>query len=529
MNNNPMSNGRKPSHGGANRGQVPNPRANVAGQNRNPAPVQNRNNQGRAGVQGRGQAAPGRPMTRQNQTASGMSRIASQSPGKRQPAPQRVKLTAEQIEINHINRRREKYYLQKRRKNAIRVFISRAALFLLVFAIMFALTAGVFYLNLTSNDSESAARYSYTIGDKKYSLSYDDAVREGRVYVNFNDIAELCDLAITGDADDMKFIVKGDETETIRFVGGSRAVFVNGFEARLGSNSYVEGENIFVPVDFVSAYLKGIDIELDERAHKVTVSKIITNLGDNGKLPKGEEAVYEELSFLLQSPLGLKPLTEEEEQFADAPDLGFVTSLSFYEEFMNPGNTDEYLILVNRENKLTAEHVPQDLTEIAATRNDGRAPQLMCFNAAMALEAMFKELRAAGFEDISVTSGYRSYSYQESLYNSYVQAHGEEQAKTFSMPAGASEHQTGLCVDMHNLPAADKVFANEPAYDWLRTNCWKFGFILRFPAEKMDITTIDFEPWHYRYVGRYHAQRMYESGMCLEEYVAHISVGGSSN
>lgn len=527
MNNNPMPNGRRPSHVDANRGQVPNPRVNKSGYSRNPA--QPRNNQNRVGAAGRGQAAPSRPTTAQNQTSSGMSRIANQSPAKRQPSPQRVKLTAEQIEINHINRRRERYYLQKRRKNAIRVFLSRLALFFVVFAIMLALTAGIFYLNLTSNDSESAARYSYTIGDKKYSLSFGDAVREGRVYVNFNDIAELCDLAITGDADDMKFIVKGDETETIRFVGGSRAVFVNGFEARLGSSSYVEGEDIFVPVDFVIAYLKGVDIELDERANTVSVSRNITNLGENGKLPKGEEAIYEELSFLLQSPLGLMPLTEEEEAFAEAPDLGFVTSLSFYEEFMNPGNTDEYLILVNRENKLTAEHVPQDLTEVSATRDDGRNMQLLRFNAAMALEAMFKELRAAGFEDVSVTSAYRSYSYQESLYNSYVQAHGEEQAKTFSMPAGASEHQTGLCVDMHNLPGADKVFANEPAYDWLRENCWKFGFILRFPADKMDITTIDFEPWHYRYVGRYHAQRMYESGMCLEEYVAYISAGTNIN
>ncbi len=528
MNDNPMPNGRRPIPGGVQRGSVPNPRANGAGQVRNSAPSQNRNNQGRAGVQGRGQTAPNRPTAAKNPT-SGMSRIGNQSPSKRQPAPQRVKLTAEQIEINHINRRREKYYLQKRRKNALRVFVSRLALFFAVFVIMFALFAGIFYLNLTASDSEAASRYSYTIGDKKYSLSYDDAVREGRVYVNFNDIAELCDLSITGDADDMKFIVKGDETETIRFVADSRAVFVNGFEARLGSNSYVEGDNIFVPLDFVSAYLKGITIDFDERAHKVNISKIITNLDENGKVPKGEEAVYSELSFLLQSPLGLMPLDEKAEELADAPDLGFVTTLDFYEQYMNPGNTDEYLILVNRENKLTADHVPQDLTELASTRADGRNPQMMRFNAAMALEAMYKELRAAGFEDVSVTSGYRSYSYQESLYNSYVQAHGEEQAKTFSMPAGASEHQTGLCVDMHNLPSADKAFANEPAYEWLRTNCWKFGFILRFPADKMDITTIDFEPWHYRYVGRYHAQRMYESGMCLEEYVAYISTGTAAN
>ncbi|MBQ2766381.1 MAG: M15 family metallopeptidase, partial [Clostridia bacterium] len=94
------------------------------------------------------------------------------------------------------------------------------------------------------------------------------------------------------------------------------------------------------------------------------------------------------------------------------------------------------------------------------------------------------------------------------------------------MPAGSSEHQTGLCVDMHNLPAASKDFANEDAYKWLKENCWKFGFILRYPEDKTEITGISFEPWHYRYVGRYHAQRIYQMNMCLEEYIAYISTGG---
>ena len=72
---------------------------------------------------------------------------------------------------------------------------------------------------------------------------------------------------------------------------------------------------------------------------------------------------------------------------------------------------------------------------------------------------------------------------------------------------------------MHNLASADKLFAKEEAYTWLRENAHKFGFILRFPEDKTDITKIDFEPWHYRYVGRYHATKIYEAGMCLEEYV----------
>lgn len=76
---------------------------------------------------------------------------------------------------------------------------------------------------------------------------------------------------------------------------------------------------------------------------------------------------------------------------------------------------------------------------------------------------------------------------------------------------------------MHNLSAADKAFANKPAYTWLCDNSWKFGIILRYPEDKTNITGYDFEPWHYRYVGRYHAYKIHESGLCLEEYVSQLN------
>ncbi len=134
--------------------------------------------------------------------------------------------------------------------------------------------------------------------------------------------------------------------------------------------------------------------------------------------------------------------------------------------------------------------------------------------------------------DVSVTSAYRSYEYQKQLHNSYIQnematygltwAEAKQKVITYSSEPGTSEHQTGLCVDMHNLPSADISFARTEAYRWLKENAHKFGFILRYPEEKVNVTQISFEPWHYRYVGRYHATKMYESGMCLEEYVVTI-------
>ncbi len=482
--------------------------------------------QGRPGQQGR--PLTGRPtQNNMNNTAvrSSVNRIKAQTPAQRRATKRQVKLTSEQIEINRVNRQREKYYIKKRRSAGIRTFIARFFLFLVIFSLMAGLCTLIFFFTLTRAPESDSARYSYVIGDTKETLPNSKALRNGRLYVSFTDIARMCDLAVTGSNEDMKYVIKGDEAETIRFITDSRIVYVNGVEARLNADCYFEGGEIYVPVEFVSSYVKGVNVEDDKGANKVTVERIITNLNENGKLPRGEEPIYAELSFLLQSALGLEPLDEEAEAMADMPDLGFQTNLMIYEDYMNPGNTDEFLTLVNHDNKLTSEHVPQDLMALADTRKDNRETQMMRKYAAMALEAMFKELRAAGFEDVSVTSAYRSYSYQEYLYNYYVAQGGEEYASQVSMPAGSSEHQTGLCADLHNLPSASKDFANEDAYKWLRENCWKFGFILRYPEDKTEITKISFEPWHYRFVGRYHAQKIHQMNMCLEEYVAFISSG----
>ena len=154
----------------------------------------------------------------------------------------------------------------------------------------------------------------------------------------------------------------------------------------------------------------------------------------------------------------------------------------------------------------------------------------MSLNAAKSLEAFLIEARANGFSDITVTSAYRSYAYQEELFNNYVKGEmerdaslTEEQAweivRTYSSVPGTSEHQSGLCVDMHNMASAQTAFGETAAAKWLEENAYKFGFILRYPKDKSDITNIIYEPWHFRYVGRYHATRMHQTGLCLEEYV----------
>lgn len=187
--------------------------------------------------------------------------------------------------------------------------------------------------------------------------------------------------------------------------------------------------------------------------------------------------------------------------------------------------------LINSENPLPQDFVPSGLTEITATRQDGRAMQKIKKDAAVALENMIAAMEKDFDTDtppITVTSGYRSYNYQKYLFDTAVQSYEEKgcsRAKAEALAArytarpGESEHQSGLCVDIHDRPCATVDFEDSPYFNWLCENAHHFGYILRYPRGKENITKIAFEPWHWRYVGRENAEKIQKSGLCLEEYL----------
>lgn len=119
--------------------------------------------------------------------------------------------------------------------------------------------------------------------------------------------------------------------------------------------------------------------------------------------------------------------------------------------------------------------------------------------------------------NIWIESGYRSYKYQEKLYNNYVIKYGKSNADTFSAKAGHSEHQTGLALDLNTI---DDTFINTLEYKWINENAYKYGFIIRYPLGKENITGYKFEPWHLRYVGYPLSKTLYNNGnwITLEEY-----------
>ncbi len=136
------------------------------------------------------------------------------------------------------------------------------------------------------------------------------------------------------------------------------------------------------------------------------------------------------------------------------------------------------------------------------------------------LKVMFD---AAAQDGISlwVKSGYRSYIDQKIIYNGYVARDGKEAADTYSARPGHSEHQTGLAFDLNSI---DFSFADTPEAAWIAENSYKYGFIIRYPKDKESITGYMYEPWHVRYLGVEKATEVYESGLCLEEFLGITSV-----
>ena len=183
-------------------------------------------------------------------------------------------------------------------------------------------------------------------------------------------------------------------------------------------------------------------------------------------------------------------------------------------------NTDSLLVFANKKHKLPDGYEPEDLVLISNNYATGEA--YMKKEAAQALEEMLEAAYGDGVYPI-VVSAYRSASYQKTLYNSYVNRDGQEAADTYSSRSGYSDHQTGLTVDISSSSNGyhlNQSFENTEEGKWLAENAYKYGFVMRYPKGKQDITGYMYEPWHFRYIGVEEATALYSAApdMTMEEF-----------
>ena len=236
----------------------------------------------------------------------------------------------------------------------------------------------------------------------------------------------------------------------------------------------------------------------------------------------------------------------------------YKTDISAVEADIKTGMSPAYLLIVNKQNPVTAASdlsSPTYLLEdsVKLTRKAAKPNMELEARTARALYAMLDEMAADGITDVQIQSAYRDQDYQSRLFNNYLAGEqatisaeareffGEDYiaavytanglnklsaedarlvANYYSAFPGQSEHHTGLCVDFSTSTVGlSNAFATTAAGQWLLQNCYRFGFILRYPEGKTDITGYCYEPWHYRFVGREAATEIMLRGLTLEEFV----------
>jgi D-alanyl-D-alanine carboxypeptidase len=181
--------------------------------------------------------------------------------------------------------------------------------------------------------------------------------------------------------------------------------------------------------------------------------------------------------------------------------------------------TDWSITLVDTILRVTRSYVPPDLVSVsqAGIAGNGKVRALVIED----LKAMSEAAATAGAA-IAVQSAYRSYEKQEQVFDDWVAVFGYRRALEISARPGHSEHQLGLAIDFRSDPGGSPFegdWGTTPAGKWMKAHGWEYGFVLSYPKGKMAVTCYDFEPWHYRYVGRDVAAMIHASGQTPREYL----------
>ncbi len=370
---------------------------------------------------------------------------------------------------------------------------------LMVCALATLLCASMLLFCATLLETSGGNKYTYIYGESKQTLPASLAFKDGTQYIDINALADHFSMEKGTFFSKSTFKANGTEAS---FEDGSAVAEINGLEHTMPSPAIIKNGYCLIPLSSAKEIFRGLEISIGEDEATISTSA--------GKI------------FMITKPSNIE----------------YVTDISKYLKYIN--SEDKYIYtLANKQNPLAEGFsLPdEDLIEIPAEyRKDSRI--YLYSVAEMALEAMMQDMFEAGYTDTFVTSAYRSYAYQEMLFNMYIdremesglsRAEAVEKVLTYSSEPGKSEHHTGLCVDFTTKSiggVVDNVFETTEVFSWLVENSWKYGFVLRYPADKVDITGYSYEPWHYRFVGLEVASAMHQTGLCYEEYIEFFNIKG---
>lgn len=280
-------------------------------------------------------------------------------------------------------------------------------------------------------------------------------------------------------------------------------------------------------------YKQTNEYKLLEIGYNEKETKILLDTLDKNKISEliTQEKNEEILNFINEKYFLIKNLEEYLEykkqnnstSYSEIIAIVNVHRNSEYYDNDHNANTDlNYNMIVNKYYKLDEAYEPKDLVTIKTDYSWGEYGDNKIreevYNAFIDMWNVAKESNIY----LMINSSYRPYSDQERVYNNYKDSRGESGADKVAARPGYSEHQTGLALDIFcTTNSSTKTFADSEAYKWLLENAHKYGFILRYPEDKENITGYAFESWHYRYVGKDLAEKIYTEGITFDEYYAY--------
>ncbi|MCQ2428538.1 MAG: D-alanyl-D-alanine carboxypeptidase family protein [Clostridia bacterium] len=490
------------------------------------------------------------------------------------------KIRREIADISRAERQRLREKYSSVAANAFKTAKEYSGYFVLFFVIVSVLLVSVaagslFIFGSHADNAGLAKEIVYTVGSRTVRKQKSaELIRGNTVYANLSELAEMCGMSVSGDMSSVKFSTSAGEYAV--FGADSGVAVLNGSRAEMEGPAVIEKNAVLVPLSFIETKMTGICVEYS-REHE-------SETGDDGApLPEGlitgikitvasSEASGVPVGFVLKATEPLNSLSKDSIPSGwlligdDNIVYTYNTDLSSYQKYMNPSDKKKYYLIINADNRKDSSFIPDGMIPVLNVKS-GKSFQ-MDKNAEKSLEAMFTEMASLGIRDVYVNRAYVSYATQKSSFDTayyneryyyknnfastgkyfsdtanavlgkayvtsnYVSkgiyhlsdADARRVASTYCAEPGTSDHQSGLSADIWGTDGSAG-FAKTEAYQWLKENAYKFGFIERYPAGKEKVTGFSAEPYHWRFVGQYHAAVMHDYGFCLEEYVAYITDG----
>lgn len=277
-----------------------------------------------------------------------------------------------------------------------------------------------------------------------------------------------------------------------------------------------------IPYQNQKDLIKNINILLDKEYSVAELTAILKS-GNNKTVSEfaGREKVDDVLDYMKFDFARLENydryVAYQQQEREDEENTVTYVNLNLDKEFY----TDSILIteysetvLANKYRKLGEEYVPDNLMKIDR-KYSVDDEQSLTKVATEAFEKMAKAAEEEGFY-ILANSAYRSYQDQQETYNVYKNEYGQNYVDNYVALPGYSEHQTGLALDVKSKDS--NIFAESDEFDWMQKNSYKYGFIMRYPKDKQNVTGYKYESWHYRYVGVEIATYIYENNLTYDEY-----------